>query len=81
MTPRTRALSDTVRVSGPMWSMEWSKYVSPYDGTSPCVAFMPTRPDHADGIRTLPPSSAPSAKSTMPATTAAADPLDDPPVE
>ena len=57
-----------------MWS-------TPNEGTSPCVAFRPTRPHCAAGILVLPPESAPSARSASPAATAAAEPPEEPPAE
>src|SRR5581483_8693512 len=48
-------------------------------GTRPRVVFMPTRPQHAAGIRIEPPPSDPVAAGTSPAATAAAEPPDDPP--
>jgi hypothetical protein len=47
--------------------------------TSPCVGLKPTIPQHAAGIRIDPPVSVPSAASTSPAASAAADPPLDPP--
>jgi hypothetical protein len=40
---------------------------------------MPKRPQKLAGTRTEPPVSVPSAKSTRPPATAAAEPLDEPP--
>ena len=57
-----------------MWS-------TPNEGTSPCVAFRPTRPHCAAGILVLPPESAPIARSASPAATAAAEPPEEPPAE
>jgi hypothetical protein len=53
--------------------------MSPYRDTSPYVGLKPTTPQSAAGCRTEPPVSVPSAHTTSPAATAAADPPDDPP--
>ena len=46
---------------------------------SKCLADAPRATEHAAGMRIEPPVSLPSAKSTRPAATATAEPLDDPP--
>ncbi len=48
-------------------------------GSRPFVAFRPTVPHHAAGIRTDPAPSLPVASGTRPAATAAADPAEEPP--
>src|SRR5205807_10217894 len=54
-------------------------------GTTPSVLIMPmvglkpTQPQSPAGIRIEPPASEPTAQSHMPATTAAAEPPEDPP--
>ena len=48
-------------------------------GTSPKVGLNPVTPQHAAGILIDPPLSLPSAASTRPAASAAADPPLDPP--
>ena len=53
---------------------------SPCADTRPCVDLKPTRPHSADGTRTEPPVSVPSAIGTMPDATAAALPALEPPV-
>jgi len=47
---------------------------------SPGVRRKPKRPQKAEGTRTEPPVSVPMASGTMPAATAAAEPLLEPPV-
>src|SRR6266511_3352944 len=51
----------------------------PWRGMSPCVGLSPYTPQYAAGRIVEPPVWLPSASGTMPAATAAADPLDDPP--
>ena len=46
----------------------------------PCVGRIPRMPQKLAGRRTEPPVSLPTAKSTTPAATADAEPLDEPPV-
>jgi hypothetical protein len=53
--------------------------ITPATDTAPCVGRIPHNPQLLAGIRTDPPVSVPSAKSTSPRATAEADPLDDPP--
>src|SRR5215471_8306478 len=79
-TVSSSAASATVRVIGPRWSRVNSIGNAPVYGTRPCVGLCPTVPHHALGIRTEPPWSPPSARSTSPAATRAALPLEDPPV-
>src|SRR5215813_1424458 len=51
----------------------------PVRGISPCVGLMANTPQYDAGRITDPPVWLPNASGTMPAATAAADPLDDPP--
>src|SRR5256885_11564450 len=53
---------------------------APVYGTRPWVGLCPTVPHHELGMRTEPPWSPPMARSTSPAATRAALPLDEPPV-
>src|SRR3954469_13171720 len=48
-------------------------------GTRPCDGLSPDRPHSDDGMRIAPPPSEPVASGTMPATTAAPAPPDEPP--
>ena len=79
-SPRPRSPTGAARrrrpcdAIGPRLSSVWSMWSTPNEGTSPCVAFRPTRPHCAAGIRVLPPESAPIARSASPAATAAAEP-------
>ena len=51
----------------------------PWRGIRPCVGLKPYTPQNAAGRITDPLVWLPSASGTMPAATAAADPLDEPP--
>ena len=51
----------------------------PWRLTRPAVGFSPTTPLQADGSRTEPPVSEPSAPKTTRPATAAPEPLDEPP--
>src|SRR5215472_4370648 len=73
------AASFTVLASGPMWSSEDAKAISPYRETRPYVGISPTTPQKDAGWRIDPPVSDPSVNTAMSAATAAADPPDDPP--
>src|SRR6185295_18439959 len=81
MTSSMSALSATLRVIGPAWSIVTSMLMMPVYGTSPCVGFIPTMPQNAPGMRIEPPWSPPIARSTSPAATRAALPDDEPPAE
>src|SRR5256885_5277893 len=74
------AASATVRVIGPRWSMVNSIGNAPVYGTRPWVGLWPTVPHQELGIRTEPPWSPPTARSTSPVATSAALPLEEPPV-
>ncbi len=76
---RSVAASRTSRVSVPTWSSEDAKAIRPYRDTRPYVGFSPTTPHREAGWRTEPPVSVPSAHTTWPEATAAADPPEDPP--
>ena len=52
---------------------------APVRGMSPCVGLKPTTPQNAAGRITEPLVCEPIAPGTMPAATAAAEPLDEPP--
>src|SRR5437016_7020480 len=51
----------------------------PWRGISPCVGLKPYTPQYDAGRTVEPPVWLPSASGTMPAATAAAEPLEDPP--
>src|SRR5579884_3892240 len=76
---RSSAASPTVRAIGPMWSSRLSR-TKPAVGTESKVGLMPTTPQSAAGTRIEPPVSVPSEPKHRQAATAAADPLDEPPV-
>ena len=46
---KTRALSKTVLVTGPIWSSEDANAISPYLETLPYVGFIPTTPQNDAG--------------------------------
>lgn len=75
----TTCASAAQRARTPTVSIELARGSTPCVLIAPCVGRMPTTPQHAAGIRTEPPVSVPSATGTMPAATAAAEPLLDPP--
>lgn len=72
--------SSTRCASTPTSSIEGDSGNTPASLTRPCEGLKPTRPHSADGTRTEPPVSVPSATGTMPAATAAALPALEPPV-
>jgi hypothetical protein len=55
----SRAVSRTVRVSGPTWSSDQESGTTPWRLTRPYVGFNPTNPHRDAGIRTEPPVSVP----------------------
>ena len=79
MTSSISALSRTVRARPPYTLRPSHPWRPGAIDTRPRVAFIPTRPHAAAGIRIEPPPSDPVAHGTSPAATAAADPPEDPP--
>src|ERR1700741_1940283 len=75
----TRSIIDTSRARGPTQSRVELCGWPPARLTLAKEGFRPATPQHAAGRRIEPPVSLPSAKSTSPAATATADPLEDPP--
>ena len=69
----------TVVASGPIVSSEGDNAQTPLVETRPHVVLRPTTPQHAAGIRMLPPVSEPYATSASSVATATAEPDDDPP--
>ena len=69
----------TLAASGPMLSSEKDSGAAPSSGTRACVGLKPVMPQKADGMRTDPPVSVPSAATAMPSVTDTAAPEDDPP--
>ena len=67
------------RAIGPTWSSDQNAGAMPPAGRRPKVGLKPATPQQAAGKRVEPPASVPSAASTHPAATAAADPPLDPP--
>ena len=78
-TDSISAQSATVVASGPFSAMSNHEPLPRSAGTTPSPGLMPTRPQHAAGMRIEPMPSLPCATATMPAATAAAAPPDEPP--
>jgi hypothetical protein len=74
-----RSIVGTSRASGPTQSRVVRAGRTPVRLTRPNEGFSPYTPQHAAGMRMEPPVSLPSAKSTRPAATATAEPLEEPP--
>ncbi|MNT21019.1 hypothetical protein D3C72_1563420 [compost metagenome] len=68
-----------MRLNQPMVSNESHSTLMPSRCTRPKVGLKPTTPQNAAGRIIEPPVCVPNARSTMPAATAAAEPLDEPP--
>src|SRR5690606_25345230 len=69
----------TSDVNHPMVSRESHRTSMPVRGTRPKLGLKPITPLNAAGRMMEPPVCVPSAMGTMPAATAAAEPLEDPP--
>src|SRR5436189_5736647 len=78
-TVATRCSSSAFRVNTPTVSSVGANGITPATEINPCDGRQPQMPQLLAGTRTDPPVSVPSAKSTSPHATAAADPLDEPP--
>ena len=78
MTPSSSAASRTVRAMAPTCESVGAAETG-NTGTRPNCALMPKRPQSADGMRTEPPPSVPSAKGVSPAATLAPAPPLEPP--
>ena len=78
-SPGLRSNVSALRANHPTVSKLDAWGSTPSSDIRPWVGRMPYRPQKLEGIRTEPPVSDPSAKSTTPPATAEADPLDDPP--
>src|SRR5579863_2638229 len=81
MTCSTSAQSSAERQIGPTLSSVQERAMAPRRLTSPYVGLSPVTPQKAAGVRIEPEVSEPSANVTNPAATAAAEPLDDPPLQ
>src|SRR5258708_5874895 len=77
----TSAQSSAERQIGPILSSVEESAIAPRRLTSPYVGRRPVTPQYALGVRIDPEVSEPSANVTNPAEVAAADPLDDPPLQ
>src|SRR6187455_622607 len=75
------AQSSTVRAIGPQWSNVNELGMTPARLTRPDVGISPESPQNDEGPRIEPPVSDPSDAGTMPAASAAPEPLDEPPVK
>ncbi|MNW56788.1 hypothetical protein D3C74_345300 [compost metagenome] len=78
-TSPARSSSSGRAVIQPTVSKPGASGITPSISTAPCVGRKPYTPQYADGTRTEPPVSVPSAKSTSPEATATAEPLEEPP--
>lgn len=74
-----RSIIATSRASGPTQSRLVRAGHTPLRSTRPNEGLSPYTPQQAAGMRMEPPVSLPRAKSTRPAATATAEPLEDPP--
>ena len=79
ITSNINDTSSTQRAIGPGASKVCDRGIIPSVGSNPSEVFNPTSPHHADGSRTEPPVSVPTAHPASPAATATPEPLDDPP--
>ena len=79
-TDQNSATSSTLRPIGPIVSNDGQSGKTPVVGTSPSLVFSPTVSHAADGRRIEQPVSEPIPRSQRPAASAAALPLDEPPV-
>src|SRR5574341_1308372 len=77
---RASAASSTQRASGPTWSSDQLKGMTPRRLTRPKVGFRPTMPQSEAGMRMLPPVSVPRAAKHWPEATEAPEPEEEPPV-
>src|SRR5262249_41234167 len=68
-----------LRARSPMVSSVGASGIAPRVDTRPCDGFQAVTPQACAGIRSEPPVSDPSAATTAPPATAAADPDDEPP--
>ena len=73
-------LKQTMRVMGPIWSMDQTPGITPYRLTRPQVGLRPTKPHQVAGNRTEPPVSSPRDDAHRKAAVAAPEPLLEPPV-
>ncbi len=73
-------MSEASAVNQPAVSQDGESEKASAMNGSPGVRRKPKRPQNAAGTRTEPPVSVPMASGTMPAATAAAEPLLEPPV-
>ena len=79
-TDQNRATSSTLRPIGPTVSNDGQSGKTPVVGTSPSRVFSPTVSHAAEGRRIEQPVSVPMPRSQRPAASAAALPLEEPPV-
>src|SRR5579872_2522194 len=79
MRVQSKRMSAASWVNKPAVSSEGAKGITPSSGRSPKVGLNPTTPQYEAGRKTDPCVCEPRAKGSMPAATAAADPLELPP--
>ena len=78
MASKTRAQSSTLRQMGPILSRLQHSAIAPWRLTRPKVGRRPDAPQRVEGETIEPSVSVPMAKPTSPATTAEAEPADEP---
>src|SRR5438874_11296648 len=81
MVPSTSPQSSAERASGPILSSVQESAIAPLRLTSPYVGRNPVTPQNAAGVMIDPEVSDPSANPTSPAAVAAAEPLEEPPLQ
>ena len=79
MTGTSGIMSAALRASSPTVSSVGASGIAPRNGTRPLVGFHAVTPQAWAGMRSDPPVSDPSAATSAPPATAAADPDDEPP--
>src|SRR6185437_4646652 len=76
----TAAISAALRAKAPTVSRVGESGIAPVTGTKPYVGFQAVTPQQCAGMRREPPVSDPSATTTDPLATAAAEPDEEPPL-
>src|SRR5215472_14376746 len=79
MTEQSSAAAATVVAKPPSWSRVSLSVMTPSRGIMPRLGLKPTTPQNAAGRMTEPAVCVPVANGSIPAATAAADPIDEPP--
>src|SRR5499427_10186834 len=79
MTEQSSAAAATVVAKPPSWSSVWLSVRTPSRGIAPKLGLKPTTPQKAAGRMIEPAVWVPVASGSIPAATAAADPIEEPP--